>query len=119
MLIGERFARWHICRGSQWIDRLVGDTEFVMKMGAGRPPRRAHVANQITLRDLHARLKARSEATLVSIEGCNPAVVLQDHGVAIAILLSHEIDGAIGGGVNWGPGGGGIINTGVVARPSL
>src|SRR5690606_38273353 len=99
----------------QWIDVAITYTELVVQMRACRPARGPHVADQLPLLDLAAFFEALGKAALMSVQGGILAMMLQDDGLAIATLGPDKSHGAVGGGMNGRSGGGGVVDTIVIA----
>src|SRR3546814_5565793 len=68
-----------------------------MKVRSGGPAGGADVANQLALTDRVAFFQAGGEPALMSVQRAVAAIVLQNNGVAVAILAAFELDDAVGG----------------------
>src|SRR5690606_32593648 len=110
------------CTGNGQVDGkrvhcLVVHPELVVQMRARGPASGAHVTDVIALPDFHALFYAFGKAFLVGVECRDVVVVLDDDGVAIAILPTGKFDDAVGSGVDGRSAGRGVINA-IVLPPA-
>src|SRR5690606_5459358 len=75
----------------QRINGFLRNTEFVVQVRARCPARRPHIADQLTLFDTIAFAQPGRKAALMSVQRGELAVVLENDGVAIAILTANEL----------------------------
>src|SRR3546814_11855485 len=84
---------------------VLVDEELVMQVRSGGPDGGADVDNQLALTDRVAFFQAGGEPALMSVQRAVAAIVLQNNGVAVAILAAFELDDAVGGCVDGRAGG--------------
>src|SRR5690606_30034120 len=112
------------CAGDRQVDgqrihRFVVDPELVVQMRAGGPSGGADIADELPLPDAIAFLQPVLEAALMRIKRADAIMVLQDDGVAIAILPAAEIDDAVRCGMDGSAAGRGVVDAFVPAPSAM
>src|SRR3546814_17205581 len=87
-----------------------------MQVRSGGQAGGADVANQLALTDRVAFFQAGGEPALMSVQRAVAAIVLQNDGVAVAILAAFELDDAVGGCVDGRAGGCCIVGASLEER---
>ena len=104
----ELSALWGIQNACDWqvyrqgINRFLGDSELVMQVWACCPTGRAYIANQLTLFHAVALAQTGCKTALVSVQGSELTMMLQNDRIAVTVLAANKLDRAICGSVDRG-----------------